>query len=153
MVNKKKATTHYLYINFKQYKEGGEICKGQETDAFPSKEPTYYSYTYLYAQRADPTGKDLWRNGLHRLEVTPEVLAANTVFLAIVVYQDGDTFGTSHGNHEIIGGYTTRKEAEEVLSLVNKEGIDLAGYDGYTSWTGYFSGLEDKIVQKLDIED
>lgn len=155
MANKKQKEPilPFLYIHFKQYSEGGEVCQGQENDAYPSREPIYHSYTYDYAKRSNTTGKDVWSCGIQTVKVTPEVFSSNKVFLAIVVYQDGGTFVTSHGHHEILGGYATRKEAEDVLALVNEEGIDITGHDGYCQWAGYFNRLEDKIVQKLDIED
>ena len=149
----KEPVLPHLYIHFNQYQEGGEICAGEENDSYPSREDTNYTYTYKYARRSVPAGNDVWSAGTQTLKVGPQVFFAEKIFLAIVVYSDGDTFGNSFGHHEIIGGYSTRKEAEEVLSCVSKEGLDIAGYEGYCNWCGYFNNIQDKIVEKLDIED
>ena len=149
----KEPVLPHLYIHFNQYQDGGEICAGEENDSYPSREDTNYTYTYKYARRSAPTGNDVWSSGTQTLKVSPQVFSADKIFLAIVVYSDGDTFGNSFGHHEIIGGYSTRKEAEEVLECVTKEGLNIPGYEGYCNWCGYFNSIQDKIVEKLDIEE
>ena len=140
-----------LYIKYKETTYGGEVCKGQENDPWPNYETAYHEYHYEYATKNKPTDNQLYGN-YTTLEVAPEVLLEDKVYLAIVVYGDGNTFGSSSGHHEIIGGFSTRKEAEELLSHVTKHGYDNRD-GGFYPWNGYFNSLEGKIVIKLDIED
>jgi hypothetical protein len=147
----KKPENPTLYIKYRDSEHGGEICEGEENDPYPSHERKYYDYSYDFATRTFPTGNTSF--GRYKsLTVEPEVFSGDKIFLAIVIYSDGDTFGSSSGHHEIIGGFSTRKEAEELLSHVTKDGYDNRP-EGFYPWNGYFSSLEGKTVIKLDIED
>lgn len=152
--NKTKETkleTPTLYIKYNQTSYGGQICEGEEDDSWPNYETAYYEYSYEYATKTTPTNT-LSYSTYKSLGVPQEVFSGDKIYLAIVVYGDGNTFGNSSGHHEIIGGFSTRKEAEELLSHVTKDGYDNRN-GGFFPWNGYFNSLENKIIIKLDIED
>ena len=67
-------------------------------------------------------------------------------WLALVRYCDGDTFGTTFGNHVFIGFGKTQAQAEKILK-------DALERKGYKQWEGYFSRLESTDVDVYRIYD
>lgn len=141
----KKPKPTYIYIKVSDSTTGGEVCEGQE-GPYASREDEYREYRYEYASKAKPEGT--YSYGWDSLEVSPDILSADKIFLAIVEYYNGGSFVRTYGNHYILGAFPTRKEAEDVLEEATKEDSD-----NYKPWAGYFEGLTDKLVIKLDLAD
>jgi hypothetical protein len=66
------------------------------------------------------------------------------IYLAVVFYSDGDTFGTTYGLFHISGLSSTQKGAERL----NKEALER---NEYKPWEGYFSHLMRTEVYLLDL--
>lgn len=141
----KKPKPTYIYIKVSDSTSGGEVCEGQE-GSYVSREDEYREYFYDYASKTKPEGA--YSYGWDSLEVSPDLLSSCKIFLAIVEYYNGGSFVRTYGNHYILGAFSTRKEAEDILEEATKE--DSASYN---PWIGYFEGLTGTKVIKLDLED
>jgi hypothetical protein len=131
-----------LYIKYSYTETGGEVSPGEDDNSnFAHREDTIREYRYDYVTKTFPTGDKSFSNW-ETVECQPEVLLGSKVFLAIVEYYDGGTFGRTCGYHEIVGAFSTKQEAEEVVNSSK------AKWDG-----GYFGQATDVLVVKLDIED
>lgn len=74
----------------------------------------------------------------------------NKLFLAVVRYGTGDTFGHTTGAWYIVGVAPTREIAQAMLkeeSEPSKQG----DYLRYKRWEGYFESLEDTEIHELDL--
>lgn len=141
---KKKAKTvppppppKRLYLGYKTSSSGGQ----QESDEpYSSRSPEYIEVTFTSLSRESGTFFG------HNIEVTDEVYAADEVYLVVVRYRDGDSFGSSHGNWTVWAAVATEAEAIKIAgsitdgSLVKEE--EKAKGRVYFPWTGYFNGLE-----------
>lgn len=98
--------------------------------------------------------KSFW--GGTSFEVTEEVYKAPRVFLAIVRYSDGGTFGRTVGYWEIMGAFTTEAEALAMTASI-EGGTFKTDYPhlarSYMPWEGYFSGLQGTEVHSFPILD
>lgn len=70
------------------------------------------------------------------------------LYVVVVRYSSGSTFGSTHGHWYIVGAYKGYKEAEAVEVSISKN-----KYKGkrYKPWEGYFESLEGVTVERLDI--
>lgn len=124
-----------LYLSYKETHTGGE---SESDEQWSSRSPSYTEVTFTGLSRVkDDSGFFPSHRALY---VDDDVYAAEEVYLVVYRYQDGDTFGTSHGNW---GVYAVVKSEEEALKI----GVDIESgtlhKDGkYLPWEGYFSSLE-----------
>lgn len=82
------------------------------------------------------------------LEVDPHILDCDVVFLVVVRFQTGDTFGTSHGEFHF---YSVRSTEEE--TRVDIRDIKEAKKPGvYRPWDGYFERLEEIEVHQMPLQ-
>jgi hypothetical protein len=76
------------------------------------------------------------------------ILEKQYVYLVVVRYQTGDTFGTSHGNFKF---YSVRGTEDEVI----KDRADIekprGPNDPYRAWDGYFERLENVEIELLPL--
>ena len=140
----KKPSPTYIYIKVSDSIIGGEVCAGQE-GPYASREDEHREYFYDYASKTKPEGT--YSYGWDSLEVSPDLLPSAKIFLAIVEYYNGGSFVRTYGNHYILGAFSTRKEAEDMLEEATKE------ESSYKPWCGYFEGLTGTKVIKLELED
>jgi hypothetical protein len=69
-----------------------------------------------------------------------------TLYLAVIVYSDGSTFGRTDGHHYIVGAYPTRDDASAAANKAVTEA-------DYKPWEGYFSRFQGTEVIALDCLD
>lgn len=100
-----------------------------------------------------------------------DISVGDTVFIVVVRYQTGGTFGCSSGNWQIEGVFTTSEEAFKMKELIqedNKAYIDsrqcirggnnvaieekYVSSNGYKCWQGYFEVLESVEVSVFKAE-
>jgi len=134
--NWKNGQGHELVLCYEEKTTGGGICKGQEHQLWPDYEPLYYEVALLSLHRPDL--KQLsWNCETVYAQFNPT--KAKRAHLVVVKYQDGDTFGTSHGNVYIEGAYRTKKEADRIAKSIE----DDIYKGGYKAWSRYFKSLEE----------
>lgn len=115
-------------------------------------------YSYEYAKISSCSG-DV---GLFPGEKEPEI--GNYIYLVIVSYSSGDSFGHSSGNHIMLWAFTDEKKADELSELIildnetssefDHEFKPLVFYDvpiSTNDWKGYFENLEGCQVVKLEL--
>lgn len=71
----------------------------------------------------------------------------DTLYLAVIKYTTGDSFGKTTGMYEIIGVAPTAK-----IALVMLEEAVKPSNKGYKPWEGYFERIESKEVYELSVE-
>lgn len=76
------------------------------------------------------------------------VSAGDKLFLVVVRYGTGDTFGTTSGRWCPVGLFKTDAEAEELLRRLRRDPKD---HPGSSTWTGYFECMEDIEVHELEV--
>lgn len=87
-------------------------------------------------------------------EVSPEVYEAEKVFLVIVRYYDGGTFGRTTGNWEVMGSFLTEQEALSMADSIEDGTMEKNSKQPYSlPWVGYFNGLEGVEVHCFTILD
>lgn len=81
-----------------------------------------------------------------------EVKAGTPVYVVVVNYSSGNTFGRSYGHKAFVDVLINRKEAEQLANYISEhtsrfDYAHVSKYVGYTSWLGYF-----EIVDYVDVE-
>lgn len=122
-----------------------------------------------YADREDEhtvvEGVTVNRDASSYDKVEFEPVDGMTVYVVIVRYQSGDTFGTSYGNYEVMGVFDAIDAARELAEAVDREAneTDVRGrvdrkfefdHDGktyYKAWAGYFERFEGVEVHSVRI--
>ncbi len=132
---------------------------------YSTREPVEYGswsesndYTYYSAEIAkEGEYNDV---GLFPGEVEPS--RGEDIFVVIVEYSSGDSFGSSSGNHEILWAFTDPKKAFSLSDFIEKDYKDNSEYDfsrkpklfegvpiNTNTWKGYFERMSQVIVEKL----
>lgn len=120
----------YLSLDYSENRTGGGRKSDEEwSDRFP----TYITVEFHSLSR----GSSRLYNG--NVEVTREQYEAQELYVVIVRYRDGDTFGSSHGHWTVAGVALTADEARKIEADARKPQTDISHY---REWDGYFSGLE-----------
>ncbi len=132
--------TKRLYLVYESSSEGGE-CESDEP--YSSRTPTYKTvrFTSVLREKMGFFG--------HDFEVTEEVYNGSQVFLVVVRYQDGDSFGTSHGNWEMWQAVGSAEEALKIKQDILSGALTKKGH--YLPWEGYFCRLEDVEIHSFQI--
>lgn len=142
-----------MYIHTTSSSEGGEPESNEEW-CHHSDVVTTVSFNCVTRN----SGSGFWACG-DSFEVSQQVFQAEKVFLVIVRYYDGGTFGRTTGLWRIQEAFTTGAEAllfaEKIRSgEYEKECEEKSGrYNHYLCWTGYFAGLEDVEVHCFSVKD
>jgi hypothetical protein len=88
-------------------------------------------------------------NGRHSLEepfsVPQEFLSKEVLYLAVIFYSDGNTFGTTHGYPHFCGVSDTCEGAQKLID------DELSSDNKYKPWVGYFSSLGNTRVFSLTL--
>jgi hypothetical protein len=135
---KKKAKTvppppppKRLYLGYKTSSSGGQR---ESDEPYSSRSPEYIEVTFTSLSRESGTFFG------HNIEVTDEVYAADEVYLVVVRYRDGDSFGSSHGNWTVWAAVATEAEAIKIGRDIESGALHKDGH--YLPWEGYFNSLE-----------
>lgn len=134
-----------LWFNFTQSAYGGEAMSEEQ---FADRTDEYREVSFHGCFRNGPDGLMFDNTSV---EVSKHVYDAEKVLLVVVRFQDGDTFGTSYGNWEIVDVVLTMGEAEEI-----RRNIDAGEYthkNGYNPWEGYFNQLEAVEIHEFAVQE
>jgi hypothetical protein len=146
-----------LYISTTEHSHGGEP---EDDGEWAHHSDVVKSVSFDSVSR-NPQG--FWGCG-SGFEVSPEVYKAEKVFLVIVRYYDGGTFGRTCGNWKVMGSFLTEQESldfaesiengtyEKEVKKTRKKSRSFFG-GPYMPWIGYFSGLEGVEVHCFTIQD
>lgn len=86
-------------------------------------------------------------------------LFPDKVWLVIVKYTDGGTFGTTHGYWKVKGVFPTEEEAGHMSNQIYKGTLPLPTYnyagrvcEGAHEWTTYFASLDSVDILHMEIK-
>lgn len=129
----KMLRTYYLEYN--ETSEGGDVCKGQEGQPWPSYEDTTIEFTpvALHCSRATLPG---WLTE----EFDVDFKLKHSGFILIACYSSGDTFQYTSGHYAFLGLFRSRQEAEKFSESVDK-----------LRWNDYFGGFEDFEIYEVPV--
>lgn len=127
-----------LYLTYSSRAEGGQVMEGQENDAWPCYEDEDIEFD-LHGCYLDKPNE--WSREEHGVDFP--VRKGDTVYIVVVRYGTGCTFGCSNGNWKITDIVDTRQEAKKIEETI---------YDGTHEksyvWTGYFDNLENVEIHE-----
>ena len=129
-----------LWLEYNEDRSGGEICAGQENNSWPSHEDTNIEVNFIRLHRDEPN-----RFFNHSVEVDERLIGLDRLYLAVVRYSTGNTFGHTEGAWYIVGLAPTYKVAEAMLDVaVNDK-------KSYKPWTGYFERFTGTEIHTLEV--
>jgi len=125
-----------IYVNYSESRHGGEVCAGQEEDRWPNYKPVMVDFRVgVCTQEATGCYYDT-------VETDFEPTHGETLFVVVVRYSDGNTFGQVNGLGSIQGVFRTAEEAHKLAEQFPER----QGIQGYKLWEGYFSAFESADV-------
>lgn len=138
-----RESDYNLYLGYSESRSGGEALSDEQycdhADAHIEFQPEG-----LYTEKSstqETVGVDF----------DPTQHVGADVYMVVVRYYDGDTFGRCYGHWFIEGIYLDRDEA-----LKNKNAIESGSYSKkgcYNDWEGYFAGLESVNVWGTQVRE
>lgn len=132
-----------LYLDYDSSATGGEP---ESDEKWCSYSPTYHTVHFKKLYRSQPE-----KFFCTSVEVSDDLYDEKYLHLAVVRYQDGNTFGTSHGNWHILGLYGSEEEAAAALEVAKVPAKD-GDYGNYRPWEGYFNRWEDGEIHVLSVK-
>ena len=128
-----------VYLRYESSTYGGAVCAGEDPNKrYVCHEPTHTEFT--------PTGIVLEQPGWSEsIQVDFDPSKCDTLYVVIVRYSSGGTFGTSHGHWHVIGAYKTYIQAMKVEKTIPDK------YKGDKPWEGYFESFEKVGIERLDV--
>lgn len=130
-----------VWIDYETDSTGGEV--EDSNDRWSSRTPRYTELKVKSLYKSEP--QHLFFKDSLEVE-DPKVLECQHVYLVVVRYQDGDSFGTCYGNFQFYSVRATQQEAladKAVIEMPSKEG----DYGSYRPWEGYFNRLQRVEIQ------
>lgn len=120
---------HRLYINYSSSRSGRE---SKSNEPYSNREDEYREVEFhgIYRNSPDAFFYD-------SREVSEEVFNSDKVYMVVVRYESGDTFGRTFGNWHIFDIFATEKEADHISGLIENDKLD-----GYVRWKGYFERFQ-----------
>ena len=130
-----------IYIEYSSSSDGGDPLTSERWSRRTDRRTTL-DVKRLY--KSEPTHlffKDV-------LEVEASVLECKVVFLVVVRYKDGDSFGDCYGNFHFYSIRATKKEAEADKAIIESPRGE---NDDYRPWDGYFERLEEVEIYEMPL--
>ena len=169
----KKKTQKELVLTYTESRYGGD--KIDPSDTYSDREDTTIEFYILDIFVDDPTRKarekckNTWYTEI--LEYNFEINPGDQVWILVVRYSDGDSFGKTSGNWKIESVYASFKEAHSVEEMIledeklyrewkwgnpsymgkPKEALPEMRYKKYKCWRDCSGGLEDVKVQSFTV--
>lgn len=141
-----KGTWWRLYIDYNEEITGGGPVEGEEDAEWPTLEPEFKTVEFrgVYRSMKDENAPFF----KHSEPVSKETYESETVFLVIVFYDTGNTFGRRNGEWYLEGIYFDFNEALKV-----SENIENDTYVGHKPWQGFFERYSRVDVREFRVHD
>lgn len=130
----------YYYLDYHESVSGGCYCDGEE-GPYGMREDTIKEVEFIQLRRKQNKSKFYDEP----IEVDERLLPLPYLYLAVVIYSTGNTFGRTEGCWHIVGLAPTEKVAEAMIEFA------LNDPKGYKPWEGYFERLTTTEVYKLNV--
>ena len=142
----KPSPEYRLYIDYESSARGGDP---KDDSHWPDYTDKHIDVKFIRFHREPPKTKFFYDS----IIVPEELLSKDKLYLCVVRYSSGDTFGNSFGKWAIVGVTASYKEAELLLeeaikpSLPRKKGLR----PSYKPWEGCFERLEKTEIHTLEV--
>ncbi len=126
-----------VYVSYQENRTGGAALSDER---WSSREDTIIDFQLKEISLQEPSS---WYKEPFEIECQkiPKI-----VYVVLVRYEDGDTFGNSYGHGHIEGVYLSEDQAQKIVESIRENtyvGKDATKEDhGYIPWNGYFNRLE-----------
>lgn len=126
-----------VYVSYQENRTGGAALSDER---WSSREDTHIDFQLKEVSLQEPSS---WYKEPFEIECqdTPQV-----VYVVLVRYKDGDTFGNSYGHGHIEGVYLSEDQAQKVVESIREDKYVKKGvakkFASYLPWNGYFNRLE-----------
>ena len=134
---------------YEEDRRGGDVCKGQENQSYPDREPEIITFDFKGASIEPP--KYGFPENI-QVDFNPEDYVNKPIYFVIARYTDGDTFGHTEGYWHVVGVYTDRAEAKKIKHSIEDGTYTPKGKYSYIPWKGYFSSLESVDVHETTLD-
>lgn len=134
-----------LYIEYEETRSGGDAVNPD--DEWTSHEDTNIEIEFVRLYREQPKHRFFYDS----IELPDARMAKlDKLFLAVIRYGTGDTFGHTNGAWYIAGIAPTYKIAQAMLEEETKPAKQ-GDYSHYKRWQGYFESLESTEIHELSV--
>jgi hypothetical protein len=150
---KQPEPEHEVYVCYTYTStSGGGICPGQEDDDWPSHEPEYKSHEVngVFTKYQEHRG---WDHYCDHIGVFFEPTPGKTVYAVAVEYQDGSTFGSTHGNVTVVDVFDEESKANDLARAIRGDTFKNSLGGTLHAWNGYFNCLEGIEVHRFKIDE
>lgn len=142
-----------LYISTSESSYGGEPESNDEW-CHHSDITRHVTFNAVFRKK----GSGFWASAGY-FEVSDEVFNSDQVYLVIVRYRDGGTFGSTTGNWHIQKAFTNPEDAKALASSIRNGSYEKemnrkhGQYNHYMPWVGHFSRLEGVEIHCFKIKN
>lgn len=134
-----------LFIEYNSYEEGGDAI--DPDDRWSCRTDHVIEVDFIRLHRQQPAHRFFYDS----IEVPNEkMMEMDKLFLAVVRYSTGDTFGHTTGAWSVVGVAPTY----QIASLMLEEALKPAkegDYKNYKPWEGYFESFERTEIHELSV--
>lgn len=128
-----------VFIEYNEDKNGGELK--EPDNQWSSRTETNIDVKFIRAHKEQPKLRFFYDS----VEVDERYLQLDALYLIVVRYSTGNTFGHTEGAWHIVNVAPTYKTAELILEEA------LESKTGYKPWEGYFERFTSSEIHKLDL--
>jgi hypothetical protein len=141
--NHYKDYKYHVYLGYSQSERGGELRSGEKEGPYACREDAYIDFTPdgLYTQASDS-------QETIGVDFDPSKYIDKEVFMVVVRYTDGHSFGTTHGYWHITGVYPKASTARRLAKQIKNN-----KYSDYKPWDGYFASLDSVDIWGTKLRD
>ena len=135
-----------IYLTYDSYETGGVT----EDDS------KFSDYSDIYRET-------IWKNAyvfypesffIETVEIDFNPENVSSVYLVTVIYDSGDTFGTSHGNVEVVGVFDSLEKANKIKKQIEheeKHPKETSKLNIYKPWIGHFENFNSVEINVLNV--
>ena len=135
-----------IWITYDEHCTGGDVVEGQEDEPYADREDEYIDWTLLKASLLEPSS--VYREPVE-VKSAKIVSPGDSMYILVVRYSSGDTFGHSCGHGYAEGAYENKDTAELIAAMIE---ANTYPSKGYLPWQGYFESLEGVEIHERTIE-
>ncbi len=144
MSKKIKKEAARLYIEYDQFENGGDSI--DPNDRWSNRTDRVIEVNFIKLHRQQPAHRFFYDS----IEINKDLAKIDKLYLCVVRYSTGDTFGRTTGEWYIVGVAPNYQIASLMLQeaiIPSKEG----DYRNYKPWEGYFERLETTEIYELSV--
>jgi hypothetical protein len=137
-----------VYLTYSEHRSGGDIYEGQEEYDFPDREDSYIDFT----PKGLFTKQGQWQETID-VTFNPNKYVDKDIYLVVVRYETGDTFGCTYGAWSVTGAFSSLEEAELMRTIIEQDDekvydaaykeheVEWPNASSWPAWKGYFERL------------